>query len=477
MSKKLSILYLLLPFLVIIMCPVTIRADSPITVTVNGNTLSFDVAPVKIDGRIMVPFRAIGEAIGTKTAWDADSRKAWMYQGNQYIGLEIGKKQMIMGRMGGPEIALAMDVAALIIDGRTLVPVRAVSEGLKCEVNWQADTNTVSITSDYKPLPTITEPRELLAVIDTNIEAMNTKFIADTTGIDNDDLILNLTDYFLNLDKTETRRWNYWAGGTENTLIEYNVTYSMYGNVSRALKNKDPKDLSENEKAVYDKVNDVIAFYIQPTMTAYEKEKAIHDYLVNSVSYDGSEQPARASHTPYGALIDRVAVCNGYSDSFKLFMDALGIECDIVYGEVKTNNGNQKHAWNRVKIDGGYYLVDVTWDEPESGFPEYISYDYFNVTDDQMNRDHIPYSTVKASTYTAFNYHVLNNVMVGSQQDVDNVIQRAMSTTGQKVIHMRAASLNLGMISYQVMADYLMSGHALNYYHNPVTNTLVIFLS
>ncbi len=66
-----------------------------------------------------------------------------------------------------------------------------------------------------------------------------------------------------------------------------------------------------------------------------------------------------------------------------MLMNAAGIECKVIYGS--TTRGGY-HAWNQVKVDGVWYNIDVTWDDPDSGSTIY--YDYFCVSDDVFLKEH-----------------------------------------------------------------------------------------
>lgn len=104
--------------------------------------------------------------------------------------------------------------------------------------------------------------------------------------------------------------------------------------------------------------------------TDYEKVKAIHDYIINRVSYDQSYQ----KHTAYHALVNKSSVCEGYAlAAYRMFLDA-GIDCRIIVG---TADGGP-HAWNIVKVDGKWYNIDLTWDDPiTSNGTQVLRYDYF----------------------------------------------------------------------------------------------------
>jgi transglutaminase/protease-like cytokinesis protein 3 len=134
-------------------------------------------------------------------------------------------------------------------------------------------------------------------------------------------------------------------------------------------------------------------------MSELEKEKAVHDYLVINTEYDMSK--ADASNSPYGTLIKHKGLCKGYTDSFKIFMDALGIESSIVLGTVISNEGELLHSWNKVRLDSKSYYVDVTWDDPAPDQGSRVTYKYFNVSEEVMSLDHKPNSALEAKGVVA----------------------------------------------------------------------------
>lgn len=115
---------------------------SDINVVADGNSILFDVAPQIINDRTMVPMRAVFEALGADIVWDDTSKTVTGTKGNTSVSLTIGNSTMINN---GAEIYL--DSPPVIIEGRTLVPVRAIAEGLNAGVRWDADTKTVYINT------------------------------------------------------------------------------------------------------------------------------------------------------------------------------------------------------------------------------------------------------------------------------------------------------------------------------------------
>lgn len=117
-------------------------AEKPITVIVDGKTLSFDVTPYQTKGTTMVPMRAIFEALGATVEWDEKTQSVAAVKGDTTIVLTIGKAE---AKVKGKAVALA--VPAVKSKGKTMVPLRFVSEALGAEVNWDGATRTITIVS------------------------------------------------------------------------------------------------------------------------------------------------------------------------------------------------------------------------------------------------------------------------------------------------------------------------------------------
>lgn len=96
----------------------------------------------------------------------------------------------------------------------------------------------------------------------------------------------------------------------------------------------------------------------------YNKALIVHDTLVDMLEYNQNDSNSN-THNIYGAFVNRSVVCEGYAKSFKYIMDSLNIPC-ILVGGVATNNTSttESHMWNYIQLDGNWYGVDVTWDDP-----------------------------------------------------------------------------------------------------------------
>ncbi len=164
---------------------------------------------------------------------------------------------------------------------------------------------------------------------------------------------------------------------------DYDIDYDVDSDYS-----VDFDGMNENSTAspeVQEMVATITSSYANNNMNSFEKAKAMHDWLVSNVDYVITDN----CHTAYGALIEKQAVCDGYSYAYRLLMSALGFDCRVVYGYSE----GEAHAWNVVNLDGVWYQMDVTWDDPlingmvvKDG--SNVSYDYFLLNDEKMYADH-----------------------------------------------------------------------------------------
>jgi len=130
--------------------------EAAIAVYLDGGALDFDVPPLAVSGRTLVPFRKIFEALGYTVTWDADTQSAIAVSDTQTITLQLDSTTVTCN-----EETYQSDVAPLAVDGRLLVPVRLVSELSDCDVLWNGETQTVTIyhrqAVDHVPVPSTFE--------------------------------------------------------------------------------------------------------------------------------------------------------------------------------------------------------------------------------------------------------------------------------------------------------------------------------
>lgn len=126
--------------------------------------------------------------------------------------------------------------------------------------------------------------------------------------------------------------------------------------------------------------------------TPRDTVRAIHDYIVNTLTYDpyteASEQALEAAaqryqYWPNRTLASGYGVCQDYAELFQIMCLRAGIPCRFVTGTAR----GQGHAWNQVYLDGVWYYVDTTWDDPVGSTPV-LNHDYFLVDADTMVKTH-----------------------------------------------------------------------------------------
>ncbi len=117
--------------------------DTPIKIILNGNTVPCDAPPFIENGRTLVPFRAIFEALGVNVNWNGDTKTVTGDKDDINIRLNIGENIIYIN-----SVPIELDVPAKIVNSRTMVPVRAVSEAFKAKVYWQGLSRTVIISTD-----------------------------------------------------------------------------------------------------------------------------------------------------------------------------------------------------------------------------------------------------------------------------------------------------------------------------------------
>lgn len=240
---------------------------------------------------------------------------------------------------------------------------------------------------------------------------------------------------------------------TTDTEPEYVTIAGMYkiedtSKISNAYINKDNSSLSEDDKETLKMASEVLAQIIKPEMSLYEKEVAVHDWMVTNIKYNSNSLVAIPNnkdglHLPHGVLKKKKAVCVGYATTFKLFMNMLGIECKIVHST------DLSHSWDILKLDDGkWYLTDVTFDAGNN----YISYANFNCPEEtfiqghQWNTDLYPKAEGRK-----YNYYVQNAKPITNIKTLPKIIKEAMKKKTTSLIYLLPKNVDESYI--QKMSD------------------------
>ncbi|GGO07794.1 transglutaminase domain-containing protein [Saccharibacillus kuerlensis] len=140
------------------------------------------------------------------------------------------------------------------------------------------------------------------------------------------------------------------------------------------------RESAEQSAYVHQKVASVLKEIITPDMNDHLKVKAIHDWVVRNLKYDTT----LSKFTAYEGLKTGSTVCQGYALLTYDMLKQAGFETNIVEGYVES----EAHAWNMVKLDGKWYQIDTTWDDPVPDRADRVSTSYYLLTDEQLKKDH-----------------------------------------------------------------------------------------
>ncbi|WP_242870045.1 copper amine oxidase N-terminal domain-containing protein [Tindallia californiensis] len=130
----------LLVVLMVFLHGFSVYSQPPVSVLVNGVPVNFDVNPINLEGRILVPLRGIFESLGVSPQWDEKTQTVTAQTENIQVTLPIGSKHPTVNGQ-----VVELDVAAMILDGRTMVPTRFIAESLGATVDWDEASHTVVI--------------------------------------------------------------------------------------------------------------------------------------------------------------------------------------------------------------------------------------------------------------------------------------------------------------------------------------------
>lgn len=190
----------------------------------------------------------------------------------------------------------------------------------------------------------------------------------------------------------------------------YSVVISNSTNRTFYIDELDTKQKVQEAREALDKIRYNVMERIQNPKDVYAVLKIAHDYVVDTVDYDRSLYEPNI-YNLYGALINKKAVCEGYAKSYKYLLDYYGVPNIIVAGKGKNDRGEiERHAWNYVNINGSWYGVDPTWDDPittgETSLGNRYKYRYFLKGEESFGISHIPDGEI-VENYT-FDYPALS---------------------------------------------------------------------
>ncbi|MDO5445569.1 MAG: transglutaminase domain-containing protein [Eubacteriales bacterium] len=197
----------------------------------------------------------------------------------------------------------------------------------------------------------------------------------------------------------------FWLGS------DYKVSYLSNGKaIEISVEFNMPVEQIAEAKNKFDTTAEAIIGTAGQLTSFYEREKYVHDHILEHARYDAAD--VISAQSAYSALVTGKTVCAGYSKAFQYLMTRLNVPTYYC-----TGYSSGDHAWNIVRLDDGYYNVDLTWDAKDT-----ISYAYFNRTDAEFSETHTrtEYSVyLPACNATGFAGPVENNYTLPEFAGVD----------------------------------------------------------
>jgi Uncharacterized protein involved in cytokinesis, contains TGc (transglutaminase/protease-like) domain len=308
--------------------------------------------------------------ICTNAEWRKDNKGWWYTEGNSWATgwKKIDSKWYYFRQDGYMETGWLQDDDGkwyyLNDDGSMANDTVINGYKLGSDGSW-INSNT---SSNYGSTQLTTLGQELL----NNISIQNPSFTIEYTGNMNEagNVIQDEMDklkytnpyeaYNISSYKLQMYSWS----GSNNVKVTVECVYRMSAEMATDLDSK---------------ARTIVAEIAPNSMSQAQKERAIHDWIINNTKYDQSY----SIYDPYNTLIKHTGVCEGYSLLAQKMFNIAGIKSMVVEGSSK----GESHAWNLVYINGKWRHVDLTWDDPVSSI-DVLRYDYYNLTDKEISEDH-----------------------------------------------------------------------------------------
>ncbi|MGG3283667.1 transglutaminase domain-containing protein [Paenibacillus solani] len=277
------------------------------------------------------------------------------------------------------------------------------------------------------------------------------------------------------------------------TIASYSYDYRGTSSSANVTVRLSYRETAEQTDYVNHHTESILKRIIKPSMNDHEKVKAIHDWVVLNLKYDTT----LTKYTAYDGLYTGSTVCQGYSLlTYKLLKEA-GIQNKIVEGTAyaSDNPKGQQHAWNLVLLDGKWYHLDTTWDDPVPDRDNEVSYTYYLRTDEQMGRDHTWIKSYpKADTLyrnTLANLAVKDRARAGIYEEIKRDLEyqlydsrsivssygqlqplvKAAKTAGDKKLVFRFDGSEKELVNVLQQLQLKSNLGAIQYYHQVFENT------
>lgn len=234
------------------------------------------------------------------------------------------------------------------------------------------------------------------------------------------------------------------------------------------------KDISLNYKfseaeqktmqAKLDAASNAIIAKFPANASTFQKLEIIHDTLVltSTFSKDGTY-----ATTCYGPIVDGVSQCEGYAKSMAYMCNKIGVDNVRITGN---NDKGLSHAWNKLLVNGKWYNMDITWDDPIGMSNDYLKHTYFLVPDILVNsKSHFPVTTFTPPTANSIdmNWFVQKGRYASSVADAEKMMTSAMIEASKGKKQLAQIMCNDKATYDAVIADFFTNGK-----YNTMANTV-----
>jgi len=282
------------------------------------------------------------------------------------------------------------------------------------------------------------EQKELYIKLDISIDNLDRKI---HLGFINNENVKSDIDKVLRAITNDKPEYYFLPNEYKVKTIELLFIKYIYIEIDYSVKNEYERE--RKDKQMYSVVQDILYKTVNDSMTDIEKQIAIHDELMERVTYyeyqDINEIP-NEKHNAYEVLVNKEGVCDGISKALSILYNEVGIETIIVIGK---SNGIA-HAWNIVKLDGEYYHLDATSNAIDINNVKYVVHNYFNLTDEEISKTHIisnEYSVPKCNG-TKYNYYEYNGYTIKYEESMKHKLMKIMEKqSGNSVLELKMDKL------------------------------------
>ena len=197
------------------------------------------------------------------------------------------------------------------------------------------------------------------------------------------DQATDLSSYKLTIEKLTELFTQLNEGGKLPWYTLPTFSYS-YNELTEEIVEFTPQSMdSTYDRALYEqKLAEAMDECIHDGMTPEQIALSVHDYLILNCIYDESLE----KNTGYDLLVNGSTVCAGYTTLYMDILNRAGVPC------VSVSSEPMEHTWNLVQLEGKWYHVDVTWDDPTPDRYGFVNHEYFLVTDEEISKGEKPHS-------------------------------------------------------------------------------------